>query len=40
MSATGIVSKGQMLNYGLILTVASSIVLALLFYLLAVVGFI
>jgi sodium-dependent dicarboxylate transporter 2/3/5 len=40
MSATGIVSKGKMLNYGLILTIASSIVLALLFYILALVGFI
>jgi sodium-dependent dicarboxylate transporter 2/3/5 len=32
MSATGIVAKGKMLNYGLIVTVASSIVLALIFY--------
>jgi solute carrier family 13 (sodium-dependent dicarboxylate transporter), member 2/3/5 len=40
MAATGIVSKSKMLNYGLIVTIASSIILALLFYLLALVGFI
>jgi sodium-dependent dicarboxylate transporter 2/3/5 len=40
MSATGIVSRGTMLRYGLIMTLASSVVLALLFYLLARIGYV
>lgn len=40
MSATGIVSRGTMLRYGLLMTLASSLVLAVLFYLFTLIGFI
>jgi sodium-dependent dicarboxylate transporter 2/3/5 len=40
IAATGIVSRSQMMRYGLILTVASSAVLALFFYALAVLGWV
>lgn len=40
LSATGIVSRATMLRYGLIMTLASSLVLAVLFYLFALLGFI
>jgi len=40
LSATGLVGRGTMLHYGLILTVVSSLVLALFFYGLALIGWI
>lgn len=40
VSATGIVSRGTMLRYGLLMTLVSSLVLAGLFYLFARIGFI
>jgi sodium-dependent dicarboxylate transporter 2/3/5 len=40
ISATGIVPRGTMLRYGLIMTLASSLVLGVLFYLLARIGFV
>jgi sodium-dependent dicarboxylate transporter 2/3/5 len=40
LSATGIVPRGTMLRYGMILTLASSLVLAVLFYLFARIGFV
>jgi sodium-dependent dicarboxylate transporter 2/3/5 len=39
LSATGIVPRGTMLHYGLIMTLASSLALAVLFYLFARIGF-
>lgn len=38
--ATGILTRGEMMRYGLIMTLASSLALALFFYVLAVVGWI
>jgi solute carrier family 13 (sodium-dependent dicarboxylate transporter), member 2/3/5 len=40
LAATGIVSRGKMIRYGLVVTIVSSILLATLFYLLALVGWI
>jgi hypothetical protein len=40
LSATGIVPRGTMMHYGMILTLASSLVLAVLFYLFARIGFV
>jgi len=38
MASSGIVSRGKMMHYGLIMTVVSSVVLALVFYLMTVLG--
>jgi len=38
ISETGIVERGDMMKYGLILTVLSSVVLVLVFYVLTVLG--
>jgi len=40
ISATGIVTRGEMMRYGLVMTMVSSVALAILFYLLAVLGWI
>jgi sodium-dependent dicarboxylate transporter 2/3/5 len=40
IAASGIVDRGEMLRYGLVMTVVSSVVLGLFFYLLAAVGWI
>jgi sodium-dependent dicarboxylate transporter 2/3/5 len=40
ISSTGIVSRGEMLRYGLVMTMASSLVLGVFFYLLAILGWI
>jgi sodium-dependent dicarboxylate transporter 2/3/5 len=40
IAATGIVSRGKMIRYGLIMTAVSSVALAGLFYLIAVLGWI
>ncbi|HUF37477.1 MAG TPA: DASS family sodium-coupled anion symporter [Anaerolineales bacterium] len=40
IAASGIVDRGEMLRYGLVMTLVSSVVLGLFFYLLAVVGWI
>jgi sodium-dependent dicarboxylate transporter 2/3/5 len=40
IAATGIVGRGDMMRYGFVMTMVSSFVLALMFYLLALIGWI